>query len=260
MALTQALSELGLEPHQVVMVFDIGCGGNGVNWHRLYGFHGLHGRSLPVANAVKMVNHDLVVIASAGDGGGYGEGGNHFLHACRRNQNITYIIHNNERYSLTTGQTSPSTKSGQITKTSPRGAMEKSINGLQIAITAGATFVARGYADEIVHLKELYKKAIKHKGFSLVEVIQPCEVFYDGQKIRERYKSKFDKLEKPDWPTQDKQKAYHKATDSERIPIGTFFQIQEPNYESRYIQIKNKPLVKQPVKKGDLTPFLEEFE
>ncbi len=258
-ALAQALAESGLEPHQVVMTFDIGCGANGANWHNLYAFHSLHGRSLPVANAVKMANQDLVVLASSGDGGGYGEGGNHLLHACRRNLDVTYIVHNNERYSLTTGQTSPSTKQGEVTKTSPDGAFEKTLNGLQVAISAGATFVARGYTDEISHLKDIYKKAIKHKGFSLVEVVQPCMIFYDEQNIRERYKSMFDKIDGKEWPTQDRKKAYDKAGELDRIPIGIFLQTSEPTFESRYEQLKDGPLVKQQIKKANLDPLVNEF-
>ena len=123
-ALRQALAELGLEPHQVVMTFDIGCCGNGANWHQVYGFHSLHGRPLPVAYAVKLANHDLKVIAISGDGGGYGEGGNHFLHTCRGNIDITYIIHNNHRYSLTTGQSSPTSEHGAKTKSTPDGLIE----------------------------------------------------------------------------------------------------------------------------------------
>ncbi|MBU0708079.1 2-oxoacid:ferredoxin oxidoreductase subunit beta [Patescibacteria group bacterium] len=258
-ALTQAYADLGLEPHQIVMTFDIGCGANGANWYKLYSFHSLHGRSLPVALAVKMVNHELTVVASSGDGGGYGEGGNHMLHAGRRNIDVTYIIHNNERYSLTTGQYSPTTKTGQVTKTSPDGLVEHPINGLQLALVSGATFIARGYADEIVHLRELYKKAIKHQGFSVVEVLQPCDIFYDEKKIRQAYKSRIYKLDKS-WPTKNKSIAYNKAAESGKYPIGIFYQEQRPSYTKQLSQIKKKPLVKQSLGRINIAPFVEEFK
>ena len=257
-ALTQALSELGLEPFEVAMVFDIGCNGNGANWHRLYGFHSLHGRTLPVATAIKLANHGLTVLASSGDGGGYGEGGNHFLHACRRNTDVTYIVHKNERYSLTTGQTSPTTKVGQKTKTALRGSQEYPLNGLQIALTAGATFVARGFADEVSHLKSLYKQAIKHPGFAVVEVLQPCVVFYDQQNIRDTYHSKIYKLEQG-WPAADRLTAYKKAGETERLPIGVFFKEDRPTFESQQPAIQKVPLARQTIGKINLQPFLKEF-
>lgn len=258
-ALTQALSELGQPPHQVVMVFDIGCNGNGVNWHKLYGFHSLHGRTLPVATAVKLTNHALTVIASAGDGGSYGEGGNHFLHACRRNINLTFLVHNNERYSLTTGQTSPTTRAGQKTKTALTGSIEQPINGLQLALTAGATFVSRGYADEVSHLKQMLKQAIQHQGFSLVEILQPCVIFYDEKNIRDFYHSRIVKLDQA-WPSADRFKAYQKAGESEKLAIGVFYREKRPTFESHFPQIQKIPLVRQLIGRVNLQPFLKDFK
>ncbi len=257
-ALRQALAELNLEPHQVVMSFDIGCCGNGANWHKLYGFHSLHGRPLPVAYAVKLANHDLKVIAISGDGGGYGEGGNHFIHTCRGNVDLTYIIHNNHRYSLTTGQASPTTEHGEKTKSTPDGLIEYPFCGLQVAITCGATFVAQGYADEVVHLKELFKKAIAHPGFSLVDVLQPCVIFNDKD-IREQYKAKVYKLEDPGYKPNDKLSAYKKAGETEKLPIGILYQEIRPTYESQLPQLAKMPLVKQEIKKGEISELLKEF-
>lgn len=258
-ALRQALASLGLEPHQVVMTFDIGCCGNGANWHNVYGFHSLHGRPLPVAYAIKLANHDLKVLAVSGDGGGYGEGTNHFIHTCRGNVDVTYIIHNNHRYSLTTGQASPTTKQGVETKSTPEGLIETPFNGLQVAITCGATFVAQGYADEIQHLKELFKKAIEHKGFSLVDILQPCVIFNDKD-IRQQYQKKVYQLEKEGYKSNNKLKAYQKAGETEKLPIGVLYQEQRPTYESQLPQIKQKPLVKQEVKKVDVSELLKEFK
>jgi 2-oxoglutarate ferredoxin oxidoreductase subunit beta len=258
-ALRQALAELGLKPHQVVMAFDIGCCGNGANWHRVYGFHSLHGRPLPVAYAVKLANHNLKVIAISGDGGGYGEGGNHFIHTCRGNVDLTYIIHNNHRYSLTTGQSSPTSEQGAKTKSTPAGLIERPFNGLQTAITCHATFVAQGYSDEAAHLKELFKQAIMHKGFSLVDVLQPCVIFNE-KNIREQYRQKVYKLEETDYQPNDKIKAYLKAGETEKLPIGVLYQENRPSYESQLAQIAQMPLSRQKLEKIDISPLLKEFK
>jgi len=258
-ALRQAWAELGLERHQIVMTFDIGCCGNGANWHNVYGFHSLHGRPLPVAFAVKLVNHDLTVIADSGDGGGYGEGANHFIHTCRANVDVTYIIHNNHRYSLTTGQASPTTEHGAQTKSTPDGLIEMPLNGLQLAITCGATFVAQGYSDEVEHLKEIFKKAIQHKGFSLVDILQPCVIFNE-KNIREQYRKKVYKLEAADYKPDDKFKAYQKAGETDKLPIGILYQEDRPTYESQLPQIAKQPLVAQKVEKGDISKLLQEFK
>jgi 2-oxoglutarate ferredoxin oxidoreductase subunit beta len=258
-AIRQALAELGLEPHQVVMVFDIGCCGNGANYYNLYGFHSLHGRPLPVAYATKLANHELTVIAISGDGGGYGEGGNHFLHTCRGNVDITYIIHNNHRYSLTTGQSSPTSEHGAKTKSTPDGLIEYPLNGLQIAITAGATFVAQAYADEVAHLKELIKKAINHQGFSFLDVLQPCVIFNE-KNVREQYRQKVYKLEETDYQSKDKLQSYQKAVETEKLPIGVLYQETRPTYESQLPQIAKMPLVKQEVKVTPISELLKEFK
>ncbi|MFA6322485.1 MAG: 2-oxoacid:ferredoxin oxidoreductase subunit beta [Candidatus Buchananbacteria bacterium] len=258
-ALRQALAELGLEPHQVAMCFDIGCCGNGANYFNLYGFHSLHGRPLPVAFAIKLANHDLKVIAISGDGGGYGEGGNHFIHTCRGNVDITYIIHNNHRYSLTTGQASPTTEHGEKTKSTPDGLIEYPFHGLQMAITCGATFVAQGYADEVAHLKEIFKQAIAHKGFSLVDVLQPCVIFNE-KNIREIYRQKVYKLEDSGYIPNDKLAAYQKAGETEKLPIGILYQENRPSYEQQVFQLKNSTLVKQKIVGKSITEFFKEFK
>jgi len=258
-ALRQSLAELNLESHQAVMSFDIGCCGNGANWHNLYSFHSLHGRPLPVAYAIKLANHDLKVIAVSGDGGGYGEGTNHFIHACRGNVDVTYIIHNNHRYSLTTGQASPTTQRGVETKSTPDGLIEKPFNGLQVAITCGASFVAQGYSDEVVHLKEIFKKALTHKGFSLVDILQPCVIFNDKD-IRDQYRQKVYKLEESDYKPNDKLKAYQKAGETEKLPIGILYQEDRPTYESHLPQIAKQPLAKQKVDKIDIKELLKAFK
>ncbi|MBI4981506.1 2-oxoacid ferredoxin oxidoreductase [Candidatus Woesearchaeota archaeon] len=177
----KALSELNIEPHNIVLVSGVGCFAKLPYWIKAYGFVGLHGRSLPVAQGIKLANPKLTVIAFGGDGDGYGEGGNHFIHACRRNLNVCYFVHNNGVFGLTTGQYSPTSEKGRKSKSSPLGTLEKPLNPLTLAISAGATFVARAYAGDFKQLVELMTQAIQHtqqgKGFAVVDILQPCVSF-----------------------------------------------------------------------------------
>jgi len=221
-ALTRSFSELNLEPHKIAMVFDIGCAGNACNTYKTYGFHGLHGRTLPLAVGAKLANDELTVIGIAGDGGAYGEGLNHFIEAARSDFNITFIVSNNFLYSLTTGQTSPTSEKGTKTKSTPDGVDKIGTNPLLIALSAGAGFVSRGYTGEIEHLSEIFKKAINHKGFSLVDVLQPC--LLDKKHTRKWYQEKIYKLDNK-WPVGDKNKAMIKSQEwGDKIPIGIFFE------------------------------------
>jgi len=259
-AFKEALSEQGLEPHQVAMTFDIGCCGNAANWHNLYGFHSLHGRTVPVALGIKLTNSKLTVIADSGDGGGYGEGGNHFLHTCRTNVDITFVVHNNQIYGLTTGQASPTTDTGMETKTTPAGQIEQPFHPLQVAIAQGATFVARGFTGDTKHLKEIFKKAIQHKGFSLVDVLQPC-ITWNKENTFDWYRKRVYKLEDQNWDIKNKDQALLKAGEwGQKIPIGVFYQESRPTYGDKLPQIKDKTLIEQGVKVGDITEFLEEFK
>ncbi|MCX7771350.1 MAG: thiamine pyrophosphate-dependent enzyme, partial [Proteobacteria bacterium] len=176
-ALKNAFNELGFQNHDITMVFGIGCSGNLSNFLKVYGFHSIHGRTLPVASGIKFANHKLNVIATSGDGDGLGIGLGHFIHTCRRNIDITYIIHDNRVYGLTTGQTSPTSPKGFSSKSTPFGVIELPVNPLALAILSGATFVARGYSGEIDHLSSLIVQGIKHKGFSVIDVLQPCVTF-----------------------------------------------------------------------------------
>jgi 2-oxoglutarate ferredoxin oxidoreductase subunit beta len=176
-ALQTALGELNLPPHKVAVVSGIGCSSNLPGYINAYGMHTLHGRSLPVATGLKMSNHELTVIATGGDGDGYGIGGNHFMHTARRNLDITYLVMDNQIYGLTTGQTSPTSVKGMKTKSTPYGNVENPIMPVPLAMIAGATYVARGFSAKQKHLVELIKGAILHKGFSLVDIFSPCVTF-----------------------------------------------------------------------------------
>ena len=175
-AVKTALVNRGIEPHQVLFVSGIGQAAKAPHYLRANVFNGLHGRAIPVATGAKLANPDLVVIAESGDGCVYGEGGNHFLSAIRRNINITLLVHNNQVYGLTKGQASPTSDQGFITKTTPYGAAPP-INPIALAIAIGASFVSRGFAGDIEHLTRLIKMGITHKGFALIDILQPCVTF-----------------------------------------------------------------------------------
>jgi 2-oxoglutarate ferredoxin oxidoreductase subunit beta len=219
-ALQLALFELGLQPHQVVVISGIGCSSNLPGFINTYGMHTLHGRSLAVGTGVKLGNHDLKVICVGGDGDGYGIGGNHFMHTMRRNVDLTYIVMDNQIYGLTTGQTSPTSVKGMKTKSTPHGNVENPINPIPLAMVGGASYVARGFSGKQKHLVELLKGAITHKGFSLVDVFSPC-VTYNKDNTYQWFNPRVKILEEQGYDPTDFEKALQKGYQwGEEIPIG----------------------------------------
>ena len=226
--LQKACAELGLLPHQIVTVSGIGCSSNLPGYINAYGMHTLHGRPLAVATGVQMANHELTVIATGGDGDGYGIGGNHFVHTARRNVDLTYIVMNNQIYGLTTGQISPTSSKGMKTKSTPFGSVEMPVNPITSAIMNGATFVARGYSGDGKHLVELIKKAIRHKGFSLIDVFSPCVTFNHDNDYK-FFKPRVKKLEDEGHDTSDWKSACEKALMwGDTIYTGLFLQKEQP--------------------------------
>ncbi|MBI5037111.1 MAG: 2-oxoacid:ferredoxin oxidoreductase subunit beta [Candidatus Kerfeldbacteria bacterium] len=251
-----AFAELGIPPHQIAMIFGIGCSSNGSNFYNVYAFHGIHGRSLPVASGVKLANSELTVVADSGDGDAYGEGISHFVHTARTNIDITYLVHDNHLYSLTTGQTSPTSEEGMKTKSAPFGNIDHPFNPIATAILNGATFVAQGFSSDIPQLKELIKQAIKHRGFSFINIMQLCPTF---NKLNEFpwYKERVIKLEDEKHNTSDYQAALMQAVRTDgKIPLGVFYQIEKPTYHDRLEQLKT-PLVKHRIDRIDITRSLE---
>jgi len=178
-ALQMALAELNLEPHKVVLVSGIGCSGKPPHFVKTYGVHTLHGRPLPFAQGIKIANPGLGVIAMGGDGDGLGIGAGHFVNAGRRNVDMTYLIHDNAVYGLTKGQASPTLRLGLRTKALPKPNINEAVNPIALALISGYTFVARAYAYDTKHLKEIIKQAILHKGLAFVDVLQPCPTYND---------------------------------------------------------------------------------
>lgn len=244
--LKKAAFELGLHPHEMMVVSGIGCSSNLPGFIHSYGVHSLHGRSLPIATGIKLANTDLNVIITGGDGDGYGIGMGHFIHAMRRNLDLTYIVMDNEIYGLTTGQTSPTTMMEVRTKTSPRGNAEPPINPLALALVSGATYVARGYSGNVKLLGELFAGALAHKGFALVDVFSPC-VTYNKVNTYAWFRERIYSLaEEGGHNPADAQAAMSKALEwGERIPTGLFYKSDQPLFEDSEPVLQRGPLVKQ---------------
>jgi 2-oxoglutarate ferredoxin oxidoreductase subunit beta len=256
-SLQKACADLDLKPHEIMVVSGIGCSSNLPGFFNSYGMHTLHGRSLPVAQGTKFGNQDMTVIATGGDGDGYGIGVGHFVHSIRRNMDMTYIVMDNQIYGLTTGQTSPTTEINSKTKTNPNGSVERPLSPLALALAGGCSFVARGFSGEPMHLAELFKKAIQHKGFALIDVFSPC-VTFNKTNTYPYFKEKVYKLEDEKHDVTNFDAAMQKALEwGGRIPIGVLYAVERPVYESTETAMMNGPLVKQPFKPLDPSILLE---
>ncbi|MDR3685526.1 MAG: 2-oxoacid:ferredoxin oxidoreductase subunit beta [Coriobacteriia bacterium] len=242
-ALKRALSELDWQKNEFSVVWGIGCHGNGADFLDVQGMHALHGRAVPPATALRLTRPDLKVIVEMGDGDGYGIGLGHFVHALRRNPDLTIIAHDNQIYGLTTGQASPTTEHLMPTVSTPTGVLEQPVNPIGLALAQDATFVARGFAGDIPHLTELYKQALTHKGLAIVDVMQPC-VTWNHLNTFQWFRERVYKLEESGWDTSDRAAAFnlsmttfHDLTctpEQCKIPIGVFYKREGvPTYEDR---------------------------
>ena len=257
-AVKKALVELKLEPQQVLFVSGIGQGPKLPHYTRGNVFNGLHGRTLPAATGAKIANHKLTVIGIDGDGGAYGEGVQHLLATIRRNVNITYLVHNNQVYGLTKGQASPTSDLGFITKTTPLGAVQP-LNPMMLALASDVSFLARGFSGDIEHLAGLIAAGIKHRGFSLIDILQPC-VSFNHVNTFAWYKQRVYKVEDEGYDPTDKAAALKKAQQwGDRIPIGIIFKQERPVYEENLPQLKDRPLVKQSIDPLKIEGLLGEF-
>ena len=227
-ALFQACAEIDLPPRELLVVSGIGCSSNLPGFIRAYGVHSLHGRALPFATGAKLANHAMTVIATGGDGDGYGIGLNHFIQAMRRNINVTYIVMNNEIYGLTTGQVSPTSETGMKTKTTPHGNLERMLNPMALALASGCGYIARGFSGQPKHLMKLYVDGIRHPGFALIDVFSPCVTFNKVQTY-DWFRKRVYKLEDTDHDPTNFHGAMDKALEwGEKIPIGLFYRNPNP--------------------------------
>ncbi|HMK54715.1 MAG TPA: thiamine pyrophosphate-dependent enzyme [Methanobacteriaceae archaeon] len=224
-ALKKALYELDIKPDELVLVSGIGQAGKLPHYLRSNVFNGLHGRSLSPATGIKAANPQLTVIDVSGDGCMYGEGGNHFMHTIRRNVNLTNLVHNNMVYGLTKGQASPTSQREFHTPLQVEGVFEEPFNPLTVALALGAGFVARAFSGDVEETKKIIKKAIKHKGYALVDIFQPC-VTFNRVNTYQWFKEHTYYLEKSHNP-QDKMDAFKRAGETGNYPLGIFYQNQE---------------------------------
>jgi len=220
-ALKEALTELDISPNNLVMVSGIGQSSKTPHYLNCNFFNGLHGRPLPPATAIRVCNPELKVIAIGGDGDIYGEGGNHFIHAIRRNPNITVIVNNNMVYGLTKGQASPTSQKDYKTHVQTHGAINEPFNPLSIAIAQDASFVARAFCGDTEQTKEIFKKAITHKGFALTDVFQPC-VTFNKVNTYPWFKQNTYYLEDSYLPN-NRIKAFERSIEAEKLPLGIFY-------------------------------------
>jgi 2-oxoglutarate ferredoxin oxidoreductase subunit beta len=246
-SLQKAFQELNLRPDQILAVYGIGCHGHMANYLKINNFEGLHGRALPLATGAKIANQNLNVLAVVGDGDQLGEGGNHLIHASRRNPNITCVLHNNQLYSLTVGQASPASEKGMKTKSTPQGVFDPPLNPLALALASGATFVARGFAGDIPHLTKILVAGMKHRGFSLIEVLQPCTTLNHLNTFT-WFRERIYKLEDKGRLPQDKTEAFRMTQEwGKKIPLGIFFQEERPTLEEQLLPDKDQVLAEQPL-------------
>jgi len=242
-AMVKAFETLDLTPEEIMMVGGIGQSGKTPHYLNCNMFHGLHGRALPVATGIKMANHDMNVIVSSGDGDCYGEGGNHMMAAIRRNVDLTVFVHNNQVYGLTKGQASPTSQLGMKTKLQQQGVISNPFSPIPSILVAGAGFVAQGFSGNIEQLSELMVEAISYKGFSLIDIFQPCVSF---NKINTHlwYKERVYDLAIKDHDYTDYETALKVAhSGPDRIPTGIIYKTETIPFDERLAVLKKMPLI-----------------
>lgn len=280
-AIQMSLAKLQIPPYRTAVVSGIGCSGKTPHYMNTYAFHTLHGRAMPSVTGLKLANHELTVIGVGGDGDGYGIGAGHFVSGGRRNLDITYIVFNNDVYALTKGQASPTIGKGQKTKSMSDESIMEPINPVLLGLACGYTFVARGYALDTKYLVELITQGIRHRGTSLIDVLQTCPTYNDLHS-KSWYAEQVDgqprlyKLEDTDYDplvhdpndpaeiTQKKAQALLRSQDpSGRIALGVYYKLEVPTYED-YLKekipaLESKPLVDLDIYHRDITPNLQKL-
>lgn len=257
-SLKNAFLEKGWGPTDVCLVYGIGCHGHMVNLLKSYAVETLHGRPIPVAQGIRLANHKLPVVIVGGDGDTFAEGTNHLVHIARRNIQATMLVHDNQVYGLTTGQTAPTARKGFKSRSTPRGVIEDPVNPLLIAISAGATFVARGFAGDIPGLTKIIVEGLNHHGFAFIDIFQPC-ITFNHINTYQWYREHIYNLDSTHDST-NKIAAYTKALEwGPRVPIGVFYKENKLTYEDQTPQLRDTPLAHQPIDTIDMKVFFEDF-
>ncbi|WP_079910192.1 2-oxoacid:ferredoxin oxidoreductase subunit beta [Paenibacillus sp. 32352] len=262
-AIQRAAANVGLEPEQLGVVSGIGCSGRISGYINAYGFHGVHGRSLPIAQGLKMANRELTVIAAGGDGDGFAIGMGHTVHAIRRNIDITYIVMDNQIYGLTKGQTSPRSAEGFKTKSTPAGSIESALSPLEVALAAGATFVAQSFPSNLKQLTSLIEAGMKHKGFSFINVFSPCVTFNKVNTYDWFKENIVDLEETPDYDPSNRVMAMTKIMETNGLLTGLIYQnTSKDSYENLVSGFKQEALAKQDLKisEADFEKLMAEFK
>lgn len=255
-AVKQALVASGLAPQQVLFVSGIGQAAKAPHYMNVNMFNGLHGRALPVATGAKLANPKLTVVVESGDGCVYAEGGNHFLAAIRRNVDLTLLVHDNQVYGLTKGQASPTSESDFTSKAQPEGMTSHSFNAVAVAVAMQASFVARGFSGMTDHLQTLIEQAIAHRGFSLVDILQPC-VSFNKLNTFAWYKKRCQVLP-PEYDPGDFEVAMRTARQwEERIPLGVIYREERTVFEDRFPALAEGPLVGRELDHNILAEIME---
>ena len=258
-ALKEALSALEVKPHEVFIVSGIGQAAKLPQYIITNGFSGLHGRGVPPAVAAKIANKKLTVIVNSGDGDSYGEGGNHFIHNIRRNVDITHFVHDNQVYGLTKGQASPTSDLGYITDIQPNGSNNIPLNPILLAIALGCGFVARAFSGEREHLIEVMMAGIRHKGYALIDILQPC-VTFNKVNTYQWYKERIYKLG-DGYDPGNKLLAMEKSMEwGNKIPIGIFYQEEKPDFHEKIDFLKTgAPLIDRDINLEKISGFMNDF-
>ncbi|MBM4274391.1 MAG: 2-oxoacid:ferredoxin oxidoreductase subunit beta [Deltaproteobacteria bacterium] len=245
-AFKQALAELEIRPEEIVVVSGIGQSSKFPHYLKCNTFNGIHGRTLPVATGIRLANPELKVVAVAGDGDCYGEGGNHLLAGFRRNADMTLVVHNNQVYGLTKGQASPTSDEGFVTLLQPQGVYTPPLHALALAVAQDCSWVGRGFAGDLEYLTKLYKEAINHKGFALLEVLQPCVTFNRVNTFQWYRQRVYHVDQEPDYDPENEIWAYRKAKEwGDRIPTGVIYRNPRPLLEEAHPPLRMGPLVRQ---------------
>jgi len=258
-AIKDALAKLGLAPRDVLIVSGIGQAAKTPHYLNCNFFHGLHGRALPLATGAKTANDKLTILVNSGDGDCYGEGGNHFMNAIRRNLDITLLVHDNKVYGLTKGQASPTSDLHMITRAQPHGVILEPFAPLAVALALKAGFVARGYAGDTDNLSTLIQQGVQHKGFSLIDILQPC-VSFNTVNTYQWYGQRVYDLAKDGHDTSDYMAAMAKARQwGDKIPVGILYREESPSFTDRIDGLKDGPLVNRTYDPARLQKLLAEF-
>jgi len=261
-AIQRAAANVNVIPEELAVVSGIGCSGRISGYINSYGLHGIHGRSLPIAQGVKMANRELTVIASGGDGDGFAIGLGHTIHAIRRNIDVTYIVMDNQIYGLTKGQTSPRSEMGFKTKSTPEGSIETSLSVMEMALTAGGSFVAQSFSSDLKELTSLIEQGINHKGFSLINVFSPC-VTFNKVNTYDWFKENLTSLSTiENYDPNNRMQAMNTLMEHNGLVTGLIYQnLEKPSYESLVKGFKEEALSSQDInlKKEQFDQLIGEF-